>query len=81
MSTVAIPAKAKGNPGANVPEVALDVSGFQGKNSVIGPDGAAGGSIKKQSRAPAFFAGGESEEEKQAIMNPKKAAPAPATES
>ena len=31
---------------------------------VIGPNGAAGGSIKNKSRAPAFFAGGESEAEK-----------------
>ena len=76
---MAIPSKAKGNPGANVPEVALDVSGFQEKTAVIGPNGADGGSIKKQSRAPAFFAGGESEEEKQALMN-KKVAAAPAAE-
>ena len=64
VSRVTIPAKGEGNKGASIPSVPLDTSGWQGKTAVIGPNGAAGGSIKNKSRAPAFFAGGESEAEK-----------------
>jgi len=50
--------------------VKLDVSGFQGKSTVIGPDGADGGSIKNKCATcgSGFFAGGESEAEKQKLM-------------
>ena len=67
VSPVPIPKMGKGAPGASIPEVPLDPSGFQGKTAVIGPDGAEGGSIKNKSRAPGFFAGGESEKEKRKL--------------
>jgi hypothetical protein len=74
VSRVTIPSKGKGSPGASIPEVPLDTSGWQGKEAVVGPNGAAGGSIKNKSLTSGFFAGGESEAEKQAIMKQNKGA-------
>jgi len=61
VSTVPIPAKGEGNKGANIPTVALK-KGWEGKTSVLGPDGATAKGTN------GFWAGGESQKEKDAIM-------------
>jgi hypothetical protein len=71
VSQVTIPKVGKGAPGASIPDVPLDVSGFKGKTAVIGPNGAEGGSIKNKSRTSGFFAGGELEDEKAKLMGKK----------
>ena len=53
VSRVTIPQKGEGNKGAGITPVKLDTSGWSGKETVVGPNGAAGGSSR------GFFNGGE----------------------
>jgi len=70
VSTVEIPAKGEGNKGAGQPPVPIDTS-WAGKTSVWGPGGAVGNAGKN-----GFWAGGESQAEKDTIMkNPTAVAP------
>ena len=63
VSDVPIPEKGEGSPGANIPKVTIDTSGWKATSSLspksfAGPNG--------------FYGGGESQKEKDSIMNSPK---------
>jgi hypothetical protein len=67
VSQVNLPTIGNGAPGASLPTVKIDLNGWKGLSgeqvAVIGPNGAAGGSLKN-----GFYGGGESPEAKAKLM-------------